>query len=162
MEHAEAIELRAAERYVLKQLTNAEADAFEEHFFSCLECAEEVRWIAMIEDNVKRVERQRIQTEFVTVVPVEPERENVALIGTYLRHMVLAIRIPADMDANGVSLAVGGATVFDSVVPKQAAAAGRLEVMFQTTDLDAGRHELAITEVETGRRIVYPLEIRFA
>lgn len=162
MEHQEAIALRAAERYVLKQLSSAEADAFEEHFFSCLECAEEVRWIAMFEDNVKRVERQRVQTEFVKIVEAEPGRPALAEIGTYLRHVVLILRVPPGIEPKNIALSLNGAAVFDSVVPKQAAAEGRVDVMFETTDLDPGLHELALTAAETGERLVYPIEIRFA
>jgi hypothetical protein len=44
MEHEDAIQLHAAERYVTHRLSAAERDAFEEHFFDCPECAEEVRW----------------------------------------------------------------------------------------------------------------------
>jgi hypothetical protein len=43
MEHSEAIETMAAERYALGELTGAERDAFEEHFFDCAECAMSVR-----------------------------------------------------------------------------------------------------------------------
>jgi hypothetical protein len=43
MEHAEAIETMAAERYVLGEMTPEDRDAFEEHFFDCAACATEVR-----------------------------------------------------------------------------------------------------------------------
>lgn len=43
MEHAEAFETNAPDRYLLGQLSAAEADAFEEHYFDCTTCAEEVR-----------------------------------------------------------------------------------------------------------------------
>lgn len=41
--HTLAIDSLAAERYVLKEMTEEERDAYEEHFFSCVACAEEVR-----------------------------------------------------------------------------------------------------------------------
>jgi hypothetical protein len=43
MEHAEAIESHTAERYLLDELTAAEADSFEEHYFDCHQCAEDLR-----------------------------------------------------------------------------------------------------------------------
>jgi hypothetical protein len=43
MDHATALHLHACERYVLGELDEAEHDAFEEHYFSCPECAEDVR-----------------------------------------------------------------------------------------------------------------------
>ncbi len=43
MDHETAVRLEAAERYLLGQLTPQEGDEFEEHFFTCPVCAEEVR-----------------------------------------------------------------------------------------------------------------------
>jgi len=43
MDHAEAIRLSATERYLLDELSPEQKDQFEEHFFSCVECAEDVR-----------------------------------------------------------------------------------------------------------------------
>lgn len=43
MQHTEATAMEATDRYLLGELTAAEADAFEEHYFECIECAEELR-----------------------------------------------------------------------------------------------------------------------
>jgi len=43
MEHNEAIELKAAERYVLRELPEELRDAYEEHFFDCAECAAQIK-----------------------------------------------------------------------------------------------------------------------
>ncbi len=43
MEHDEAMRLHAAERYVARELSPEDKDAFEEHYFDCHTCAEEVR-----------------------------------------------------------------------------------------------------------------------
>ena len=43
MEHAEASESMAAERYLLNEMTPEDREAFEEHFFGCAECAAAVR-----------------------------------------------------------------------------------------------------------------------
>jgi hypothetical protein len=42
-EHRAAKESMAAERYVLDEMEPAERDAFEEHFFDCVECSNDVR-----------------------------------------------------------------------------------------------------------------------
>lgn len=55
MEHDLAISNRAAERYLLAEMTPAERDAFEEHYFSCADCAEDVRATSMFVDNMKAV-----------------------------------------------------------------------------------------------------------
>lgn len=43
MDHAEATAQHAVDRYLLGELSAAEADAFEEHYFDCAECADELR-----------------------------------------------------------------------------------------------------------------------
>src|SRR3954467_2067694 len=53
MDHSEAIELRAAERYLLGELDATQRDQFEEHFFGCLECAGDVRSGAILVDNAR-------------------------------------------------------------------------------------------------------------
>jgi len=42
-EHRAAVESMAAERYVLGEMEPAERDAFEDHFFDCIECSSDVR-----------------------------------------------------------------------------------------------------------------------
>jgi hypothetical protein len=43
VEHQECIESTLAEKYLLGELSAAERDGFEEHFFDCPECAQAVR-----------------------------------------------------------------------------------------------------------------------
>ena len=43
MDHAEATAQHAVDRYLLGELSAAEADAFEEHYFDCADCADELR-----------------------------------------------------------------------------------------------------------------------
>ena len=43
MDHSEATRLMASEKYLLEELSPAEAEAFEEHLFGCHECAMDVR-----------------------------------------------------------------------------------------------------------------------
>ena len=59
MDHEIAIEIRAAERYCCGELTPEERDQFEEHFFLCRECAEEVRWEQIFAANAKAVLREQ-------------------------------------------------------------------------------------------------------
>jgi len=51
MEHAQAIQLKAAERYVLGELPSDLREQYEEHFFSCIECAEELNLTAAFVEN---------------------------------------------------------------------------------------------------------------
>jgi len=51
MDHETAIRIQAAERYVLEEFPLEERTAFEEHFFECPECAEEVRSASIFAAN---------------------------------------------------------------------------------------------------------------
>jgi len=55
MDHESAIRLRVSERYLLGELSPAERDEFEEHYFDCPDCAEEVRQNALLRANVRAV-----------------------------------------------------------------------------------------------------------
>src|SRR5271170_5525493 len=43
MDHTTAARTMAVERYLLGEFDSEERDAFEEHFFSCDECAQEIK-----------------------------------------------------------------------------------------------------------------------
>jgi hypothetical protein len=70
MEHAEAIATNASERYLLGEVTAAEGDAFEEHFFDCGFCADDVRLGASFLDGGRRLAREEAQTPLAPVVPI--------------------------------------------------------------------------------------------
>jgi hypothetical protein len=53
MNHSEALQQMAAERYLLNELPPDLRDAFEEHFFDCPECAFDVRAGAAFVDEAK-------------------------------------------------------------------------------------------------------------
>src|SRR5947209_11924224 len=55
MDHAEATRIQAPERYLHGELTPPEAEAFEEHFFCCQTCAEELKLEDAFAQNVKAV-----------------------------------------------------------------------------------------------------------
>jgi Putative zinc-finger len=66
MNHSEALEQMAAEKYLLGELPPDLRDAFEEHFFDCPECALEVRAGAAFVDEAK------VQLPELTALP-EPK-----------------------------------------------------------------------------------------
>src|SRR5689334_17478811 len=53
MTHAEAENAGAVERYLLGQMGDAEADSFEQHFFECAVCADEVAAGAIMTENAR-------------------------------------------------------------------------------------------------------------
>ena len=59
MNHEMAVELQATERYLLGEFSAEEREAFEEHYFDCAECAEDVRAAAAFRANAKAVFRDK-------------------------------------------------------------------------------------------------------
>ena len=55
MDHNRAVKSQAVERYLLGEMKDEERDTFEEHFFTCEECAEEVRAGARFGANAREV-----------------------------------------------------------------------------------------------------------
>ena len=53
MDHSEAVQLMATERYLLGELSPDQREAFEEHFFECYECALDVRAEAAFIEEAK-------------------------------------------------------------------------------------------------------------
>lgn len=72
MEHTQALEMNAPDRYVLGQLSAAEADAFEEHYFDCPACADDVRLGMSIMEGGRRLVRQANEPVAPPVAPVVP------------------------------------------------------------------------------------------
>ena len=55
MNHDEAIRLKAAEKYLLGELSAELRDQYEDHYFGCAACAQEVRTGAVFIDNARDV-----------------------------------------------------------------------------------------------------------
>lgn len=58
MEHSEAVQRKATERYLLGELSADQRDAFEEHFFDCSECSADVKATAIFIDNARAALRE--------------------------------------------------------------------------------------------------------
>src|SRR5580698_5893754 len=54
MNHSEALQLMATERYLLDEFPPETREQFEEHFFSCPECAIDVRMANAFIENSKK------------------------------------------------------------------------------------------------------------
>jgi hypothetical protein len=53
MNHLQAVKTSAPERYLLEEMSELERHAFEEHYFSCADCAEDVRLGALMREGGK-------------------------------------------------------------------------------------------------------------
>jgi hypothetical protein len=59
MDHETAVQTHASERYLLGEFSPDERDQFEEHFFTCPECAEDVRMATIFSANARAVFRDQ-------------------------------------------------------------------------------------------------------
>jgi len=58
MDHSEAVRLQAAEKYVLGKLPKDEHAAYEEHYFDCASCAEEIKATVAFMECVRQVAQE--------------------------------------------------------------------------------------------------------
>lgn len=87
MDHVEAVNTLAMERYLLEEMPPPERESFEEHYFSCADCAEDARSAAAMRDGaasgLARAEARTTTSEPRGVLPFRPAsqgwRSSVAL-----------------------------------------------------------------------------------
>src|SRR6516225_1519877 len=91
MDHAEAVRLNAAESYLSGELPEALRDQFEEHYFDCFECANDLKSL----DIFRTASRMVFKEEVVARVPPQrPEAERARWFG-WLRPLVAVPAIAA-------------------------------------------------------------------
>jgi hypothetical protein len=59
MDHNEAVRLQAAEKYLLGELPKEQHAEYEEHYFECSACAEEIKTTAAFMESARQVVRER-------------------------------------------------------------------------------------------------------
>jgi hypothetical protein len=70
MDHSEATQMRAVERYMLGDLSVSEVEEFERHFFDCPQCSEELRTLMILQDNARAVFVEPVPSLAATSLPV--------------------------------------------------------------------------------------------
>lgn len=83
MTHQYAIDTMASERYLLGEMDEPERDQFEEHYFECMDCAEDIRAAGRMREEVRRA--GPVATVVSTLPPALPA-------GRVIRPMVPAWR----------------------------------------------------------------------
>jgi hypothetical protein len=87
MDHNQAVQLQAAVKYVLGELSQAQRDEYEEHFFDCVECAVDIKALATFADTTREVLRQEKANRLV--------KESVPASGGWLRWLQPVVVVPA-------------------------------------------------------------------
>ena len=87
MDHSEAVQLQAAVKYVLGELSPVQREDYEEHYFDCAECAVDIKALATFADTAREVLR-REKADQLAKDPV-PAR------GGWLRWLQPVVAVPA-------------------------------------------------------------------
>lgn len=74
MDHKEAIRIQAVDRYLLGEMTAADRMEFEEHFFTCGECSEDLHMGAILVDNSRAVLREKFFDPVPASLDATPHR----------------------------------------------------------------------------------------
>jgi hypothetical protein len=69
VDHQAAVDRNLTEQYVLDELEPAEAAEFEEHFFQCALCADDLRKVSSLAANVRAVLREE---DAIPVIEIGP------------------------------------------------------------------------------------------
>jgi len=111
MTHADAVRTLATERYLLDEMSEIERFAFEEHFFDCVECADDIRTGSEMRRAVKAgllpdASRER------HVVPLNAgkRRWNPAVVVPWAAAAMLALAVGYQSLAGGDRLQIGALT----------------------------------------------------
>ncbi len=86
MDHNQALQLQAAVKYVLGELSQVQRDEYEEHYFDCAECAVDIKALATFADTTREVLRRERESQFA--------KELVPARGGWLRWLQPAL-VPA-------------------------------------------------------------------
>lgn len=113
MEHNRVSETRAVERYLLGEMPPEERDDFEEHYFGCAVCAQDVRSGARFRANARELLRNPEQ--FAKAKPARwwqvpsfvPVAASFLLLGA-----LIGYEVPQLKQQNAVQLVASGAPVF--------------------------------------------------
>jgi hypothetical protein len=87
MTHEDAVHTMASERYLLEEMSELERYAFEEHLFSCADCAEDVR----IGDLMRAGAREAARKQPIVFQPRRPLRWAVAAPWAAAASLALAL-----------------------------------------------------------------------
>jgi hypothetical protein len=63
MDHNQAVQLQAAVKYVLGELSQVQREEYEEHYFDCAECAIDIKALATFTDTTREVLRRETESQ---------------------------------------------------------------------------------------------------
>ncbi len=124
MDHNEAIQLQAAVKYVLGELSPVQRDDYEEHYFDCAECAVDIKALATFADTAREVLRQEKANQFA--------KDLVPARGRWLRWLQPVVAVPAFA---ALLLIIAYQNTVTIPHAKQEASAGVSQILFNSHPL---------------------------
>jgi len=106
MDHAEALQRQACERYLLGELSASESERFETHYFSCPECSADLEAGAVLIENARAVFKEEPRSR--TAQPGLLSRWKALASAFWPKPMIAATSL--------ASFALAGICLFQSVV----------------------------------------------
>ena len=103
MTHKDAIDTMAAERYMLDEMSEQERHQFEEHFFACGECADDMRLGSRIRHDAQALFGQTPKTEAAGQPKVLPFRRPISsIVVPWAAAAVLALALVYQVQQPGI------------------------------------------------------------
>ncbi len=178
MTHTEALNTLASERYILDEMSEAERESFEDHYFSCLDCAEDVRTSGVMREGVEAGFVPAPIARIATFVPAAPKRvtrqpwyQSTALPWAVAATLAIAVSYQARPTPSTESVAASAPQVLTPItlrpasrgaVPAVSLGAGHVALALDvdipsgTTDLAYDLRDLAGLQVFGGRTLAPP------
>ncbi len=155
MDHNHAVESQAVERYLLGEMPPDERDMFEEHFFTCEDCADEVRAAARFRANSRPLlpefDKQKAETAgswLWSWLPA-PVLAGVTVLLAGVAFYQATVKIPSleyQLRAQAIpALALRAATRGDSV-PRISAPTGLFMIYFDVPNTLAASYHCMLTD----------------
>jgi hypothetical protein len=174
MTHTEALNALASERYLLDEMTEAERNAFEDHYFSCLDCAEDVRTAGVMREGVEAGFAAAPIARVATFVPAQkrvvsrqPWYQSTALPWAVAATLAIAVTYQARPTQNATPMSAAPQVLTPitlrpasrGAVPAVSLGAGHVALAFDvdipsgTTELTYELRDMAGQEVFGGRTL---------
>jgi len=150
LNHDAFVEIQAAERYVSGELPPDMRDRFEEHYFSCPECAEEVRWEKMFAANARKVFEEEIREPLSFALVRLPQQASLEVTAAD-RMFALSLRVPED-DSGAYSCDIldpAGKLILHQRLSSPRAGARELNVAVPLCCLAPGEYDVVLRSGET-------------
>jgi hypothetical protein len=103
MTHSDAVRTLAVERYLLEEMSEIERFAFEDHYFDCVECADDLRTAAKLREAVKGGMIKNASPAQVVAMPArrEPQRWRSSVVVPWAAAATLALAVAYQAIAPG-------------------------------------------------------------